>query len=249
MKEAVKILTSRMDDKKCTKTPLKVRKNMTFLVDVSSYKNWEDIKSDMNGAYPGVLRIGTWTLDIDDDGTVEILHKKKVPLKQESELHIHINSKMNEHGLCCSIIFLIEKSGTILHDTCLLQYHIAKENCEEVKFEVTTHGNRKYGKKPFYPTKKSTMGAIKEELSHSAPSVAFKRVTSDSGGALKAQNTGELPRSRQQIYDLKSKMRKTDEIEELFIYSKQKDDTIILEHHDVPEDLWILGKKHMCQDL
>ena len=33
----------------------------------------------------------------------------------------------------------VEKSGTILHDTCLLQYHIAKENCEEVKFEVTTY--------------------------------------------------------------------------------------------------------------
>ena len=93
------------------------------------------------------------------------------------------------------------------------------------------------------------MEAIKAELSHSAPSVAFKKVTSDSGGALKVQNLGELPRSRQQIYDLKSKMRKTDEIEELLIYSKQKDHTIIIEHHDVPEDLWILGKKHMCQDL
>jgi len=47
------------------------------------------------------------------------------------------------------------------------------------------------------------MEAIKAELSHGAPSVAFKKVTSDSGGALKVQNLGELPRSRQQIYDLK----------------------------------------------
>ena len=143
VKEAVEILTGRMDNKRCTKTPLEVRKNMTFLVDVSSYKNWEDIKSDTNGAYSRMLRIGTWTLDIDDDGTVEILHKKKVSLKQESELHIDINSKINEHGLCRSIFFLIAKSGTILHDTCLLQYHIAKNYCEEVKFEVTTHANRK----------------------------------------------------------------------------------------------------------
>jgi len=44
-------------------------------------------------------------------------------------------------------------------------------------------------------------------------------------------------------------MRKTDEIEELLIYSKQKNHTIVLEHHRVPEDQWILGKKHMCQDL
>ena len=57
----------RMDTKRCNKTPLKVRKNMTFLVEVSSCKNWEDIKSDMNGAYSRVLRIGTRTLDIDDN--------------------------------------------------------------------------------------------------------------------------------------------------------------------------------------
>ena len=51
------------------------------------------------------------------------------------------------------------------------------------------------------------------------------------------------------MYDLKFKMRKTDEMEELLLYSKLKEDQIILEHHDVPEDLGILGKKHMCQDL
>ena len=67
VKEAVEILMGRMDTKRCNKTPLKVRKNMTFLVEVSSCKNWEDIKSDMNGAYSRVLRIGTRTLDIDDN--------------------------------------------------------------------------------------------------------------------------------------------------------------------------------------
>lgn len=52
------------------------------------------------------------------------------------------------------------------------------------------------------------------------------------------------------MYDLKFNSRKANDIEEHFLYSKQKDgDSLILEHHDVL-DLWILGKKqHMYQDL
>ena len=42
----------------------RVRQNMSFLVDVSNLTYWEDVKSDMNGTFPKVLRIGTWTLDI-----------------------------------------------------------------------------------------------------------------------------------------------------------------------------------------
>ena len=243
------ILKGRLGSAKCSKTPLRVRENLSFLINLSTYKNWEDIKSDMNGAYSHVLRIGTWTLDVDDDGTVEILEKKKVPLKKESEVHIHINSKKSKFGLCRSIFFLSGRSGGILNDTCLLQYHIDGKNCEKLQFEVESHGNRKHGKKPFYPTNKSTMEVMKEELSNSAPAVAFKKVASASGGALTARNPGELPRSRQQMYDLKYKLRKTDEIEELLVYSKQMEEPIIIEHHDVPEDLWIIGKKHMCQDL
>ena len=93
------------------------------------------------------------------------------------------------------------------------------------------------------------MEAMKRELSDNSPSVAFKKVASESGGVMGAQNPGQLPRSRQQLYDLKFKMNKSDQVDELILYSKQKDETVVLEHHDVPEDLWILGKPHMCQDL
>lgn len=83
-------LTANEDSKKFTKTPLEVRRNMSFLVDVSSYKNWQDIKSDINGAFPRILRIVTRTLALEEDGSVQIL-QKKVALKKGNELHIHIN--------------------------------------------------------------------------------------------------------------------------------------------------------------
>lgn len=83
----MEILTANEDSKKFTKTPLEVRRNMSFLVDVSSYKNWQDMKSDINGAFPRIL---LRTLALEEDGSVQIL-QKKVPLKKGNELHIHIN--------------------------------------------------------------------------------------------------------------------------------------------------------------
>ena len=204
----------------------------------------------MNGSYSRPLRIGTWTVDIDpNDASVEILHKKKEPLGSEREFHMQMNSKMNASGLCRSIFLLSGKNGEVLRHTALLQYHIADENCEEVEFQVASHGNRKHGSKPFYPTQKSTLLSIKQELSENSASVAFKKVYSNSGGVCRARQPSELPRSRNQAYDVKYKLKKGDNVDELLLYSKHKDENIVIEHHDVPEDLWVLGKTHMSQDL
>ena len=234
---------------KCTKTPLKVRRNLSFLVDISSFKNWEDVKSDMNGTYPHPLRTGTWTLNVGHDESVEILCKKKVPLKNDGDKHIHINSRKNDASLCRSIFFLMGASEEIMGQTCLLQYHIAKEDIDEVQFEVAPHGNRKHGRKPFYPLQKSTMEAIKHELASKSPVVAHRNIRDIAGGVFGAEQPGQLPRSRQQMYDLKHKMGKADHVDELLLYVKHTEESIILEHHEGPEDLWVLGKPHMCLDL
>lgn len=204
----------------------------------------------MNGAYTYPLRTCTWTLDVSDDREIQILEKRKVELKMEGQIHLHINSKRNAFGLCRSIFFLSKREREILHNTCLLQYHIEKENCDEVVYDVAPHGNRKKDEKPFYPTQKSTMQAIKQELSVKPASGVFKSVSSSAGGILGARQPEQLPRSKQQLYDIKSKMKRSvDEVEELLVYAKSVDDPIVLEHHDMPEDLWVFGKEHMCQDL
>ena len=249
--EAATILIKNATSQKCTKTPLRVRENMSFLVDISKNEKWEDIKSDMNGAYTHHLRTGIWTIDVSEDMEVQIVEKRKMELKMKSNFHMHINSRRNRFGLSRSIFFLSNHDGDILHNTCLLQYHIDKENCGEVAFDVAPHGNRKKGEgKPFYPTQKSTMQAIKQELSMKPASRVFNMVSSSVGGILGARQPEQLPRSKQQLYDIKSKMKKSvDEVEELLLYAKSVEDPIVLEHHDVPEDLWILGKEHMCNDL
>lgn len=151
-------------------------------------------------------------------------------LEVEGQFHIHINSKRNAFGLSRSIFFLSNHDGDILHNTCLLQYHIDKEKCNEVVFNVAPYGNRKNGDKPFYATQKSTIQAIKEELSVKPVSGVFKMVVSSAGGILRARQPEQLPRSKQQLYDTKSKMRKSvDEVEELLLYSKSVEDPIVPE--------------------
>ena len=51
------------------------------------------------------------------------------------------------------------------------------------------------------------------------------------------------------LYDLKRKAKTEDQVDELLLHSKSKDEPFIIEHHDVPEDLWVLGKAHMNRDL
>ena len=80
---------------------------------------------------------------------------------------------------------------------------------------------------------------MKAELTENAPSVAFRKVSSAFGGMLGAQQPGQLRRSRQQLYDLKRKSKSGDEVDELLLFSKSKDEPLIREHHDLPEDLWV----------
>lgn len=51
------------------------------------------------------------------------------------------------------------------------------------------------------------------------------------------------------MYNLKHKMSKTDQVDELLLYVKHSEKPLVLEHHDVPEDFWVFAMPHMCIDL
>lgn len=171
-----------------------MRRNLSFLVDVSKLRDWQDAKSDMNGVYHSTLRVATWTVEVGANNHVEILEKKKVELASDNDFHVHVHSKKNKAGLCRSIFYLLDLDEKIVNSTCLLQYSLTDSACEEVNFNVPPHGNSKSGKTPFYPTQKSTMETIKRELGSCSASVALKNVSVASGGVLGAREPGELPR-------------------------------------------------------
>lgn len=64
--EATAICFKSENVKVCNRHPLRVRENAAFKVNTTSYRNWEDIKDDMNGAYTKLLRSCIWTVEYED---------------------------------------------------------------------------------------------------------------------------------------------------------------------------------------
>ena len=148
------LLREHQQGMKCSKTPLIARQNLSFLINVAKLKIWEDVKSDMNGVFCDMLRVCTWMVEVSKENDVDTLEKKKIDLVSEKSYHIYINSMCNKAGLCCSIFLLPGLDGEIQNSVCLLQYTIAREGCNKVVYEVSSHGNSKRKGKPFYPSKK-----------------------------------------------------------------------------------------------
>ena len=107
--------------------------------------------------------------------------KKRVELDGDKKYHVIIHSKGNKAcpDLGRSIFVLHDANGEIVNGVALLQYHICCE-AEEAHFQVQSHGSRKKSTNtPFYPTAKSTLQAIRDQLKEKPPSQALNAVPED----------------------------------------------------------------------
>lgn len=188
----------------------------------------------MNGAYTRVLRSGVWTLECDftdAEARCTIVEKKRVELENDNQYHLFRYSKGNKAcpDLVRSIFLLRDKRGDIMKNTVLLQYHITS-GVKEVELQVLPYGNAKRTKNvPFYPTAKSTMEDIKNQLKQKPSMEVYKVVSRSAGGPSGANTAGELPRSRKQIYDLQfNSKREKDPVDDLLLYARHKEDKICM---------------------
>ena len=247
---------------KCSKVPLRVRSNKAFLMDTTKFKQWEDIKSVMNGSFPQILRTSTWTVEKEGYPSLfcKVISKKCEELKWEGQYHVKFSSKKNHAGLCRSIVLLTDVAGAVVNNVCLLQYHITTGE-DNVNFEVKSHSAAK--KQTFFPCEKSLLNTLKERVTKEPARTVYEDEKKKAGRPSKAENIGQLPRSRQQVYNLSQLPRSrqqvynlshlhklsTDPVDELLKYAKETEERIVISHHHFPEDLWILGTDQMCKDL
>ena len=135
-----------------------------------------------------------------------------------------------------------DSSHTIVNGMALLQYHITSGE-EQVDFHVGVHGNSsKFSKAAFYPTAKRMLQILKQKVGNNAPSQVYKAVYDKAGGSSQARTPGTLPRSRKQVDDLQfTDNRENDPVEDLLVYARMKDETVVLPLEDLPNDLWVLG--------
>lgn len=216
-------------------------------MDTSKFKLWEDIKNDINGSFPQVLRTGTWTVKLQDE-SCQLFSKKRENLATEGLYHLKFNSKRNLAGLCRSIVLLMDNNGAVVNNISLLQYHNSSGE-DVVNFEVKSHGTAKKDK-PFFPSEKSVLHTMKEKVTKEPSRTVYEDVQHNAGGPIKADSIGQLPRSRQQVYNLTYLHKaSTDPVDKLLKYAKETDEKVVISHNDFPEDLWILGTDQMCEDL
>ena len=100
--------------------------------------------------------------------------------------------------------FILYYVSTINDSRCIVQYWF--ESGKEHKISVKPHGNSKLMKQPFCRTHPSTMALIKKKAENCAPKDAVSAVYNKQGGIMKATSIGELPRNRQQISNIHSKI-------------------------------------------
>ena len=149
------------------------------------------------------------------------------------------------------MFLLTNKSGKIVNDACLLQYHIASGE-DTVEVQVLPHGNRREGRsRPFHPTAKSTMEKIHQGLTDSG-SIAkvYRGFMKATGGPTHASNPSVLPRGKKQVSDAKFARNSADTpVNDLLVYARHKENSPVLHHCDVPTDTWVLGTEVMCSDI
>ena len=70
------------------------------------------------------------------------------------------------------------------------------------------------------------------------------------GGPSGAKSAGELPRSRKQVHDVQTYLKRhMDPVQDLVVYARQIDEKVVLRHEDMPLDLLVLRTDIMCSDL
>lgn len=149
----------------------------------------------MNGAYTKSLRYVIWTVESEKlSGGLHnsVVEKKTLKLSGENHYHLHINSKSNK--ACPTLVrslFLWKDANTyVVKKTVLLQYHITSgEN--KVEFKVTSHGNSWNGaNKPFYPTARSTLDAMKQNVKEDTAAHVYNDVKKGVRRTIQSKNTG-----------------------------------------------------------
>ena len=95
-------------------------------------------------------------------------------------------------------IFLADHNSDVLNLS-LVQYHFSQG---EHQLKIAPHGNARYGQS-YVRTMPSVMCKLKKEAKKKTPRRALQFVSHEAGGIMEATSAGALPRSRQQVKDIR----------------------------------------------
>ena len=190
-----------------TRVPTDIDTNVAFIVDTSKILDKEDMKCDDLGAW---LCTGSKKMKylMVPSGKVTKVEKREVSDEQCSEYIIQRQFFTNKSmpSLRKTIVTAREEESTIMKDLVFIQY-IFGEGEQEVNVQL--HGNAKSSRcGPFKRTMKSTINLIKDQIETLPARETVHKVIKDRGGIMKVESSGEVPRNRNQVYNIAKEVKK-----------------------------------------
>ena len=191
----------------CTKQPMRVQQNVTFLVRTSSVRV-EDLPYDDNGPYSS-KGSHTWTFRVQKSPKGELIKNfiARQYVDEDDRDLVYVRRKYRASKSCEDfrqiVSYAEDRQGNIIGEVALLQYNFLKE---ERKFEVIAHGNNKDKTTPFLPNNVTTKTVIKEAARNNKPIKAMARL-SKTANLVEATSSASTPRDRMQIYNMRKQSK------------------------------------------
>eukprot|EP00794_Sanderia_malayensis_P019660 gene19660-21607_t len=200
-KEIISILLLELESHHlCTRAPLNVAHNVSFVIDTSCLKKFDDIKCDSMGSWKRTgspLRLFTVENDVDghvlsvcrEDAKNErsVLSVKQIYYVNKSDQDVH------------KTISLLEDFRGTKNKNVLVHYQFANE--EHPVYSLRPHGNSK-GNTPYRRISPSTLQEMKSSILNKdlTAKEILDRIYCSRGDVLGAECLDELPRGPKDIY-------------------------------------------------
>ena len=199
-REAVQTLLGATSSPKIASAVLtSISKNVLFVVDTERLACVEDLKCDDMDAWSAKGKNSSWFREDDSGDAREI----SVPDEDASSLQkVFRQHYVNDSLPSLKKVIITVESSSKPHRYALVQFIFTEG---EQKFVMKPHGNFKRGEgriqKPYRRTMKSTKELVKG--SQGKPREIFHTVMEQRGGIHGVRSSGEYPRDRTQIYNIR----------------------------------------------
>ena len=199
------ILEGPSHERICSKRPVRVQHNATFVIDLELV-NLRDLTADDNGVYIDIscpvkchkvqFTAGKVSCVVEWHGRPTDRESDIFSLKRQYGTHKGTNEKAGVHFKRV-ISTVKDKQGRYMRYA-VVQYFF--KDSPEIPLFLTSHGNSKDDSKVFYPTTKSTLQSLKDLCKEMNPSNAYDAVHRGSGDIMSVSSIFEEPRDKKQAY-------------------------------------------------
>lgn len=252
----VRSILDTSDDLICSKHPIQIDTNCTFIVDSTKLLDPDDVKCDDCGAWKQT-KTATATLHIDffENGRVSSVQVQPSVTKRRCYTLIsrHYTCKSSP-DLSRHISMLLDPTGQPKPNL-YIQYRFSGS---EHSVNAQPHGNSKKTLRPYKRTCLSTLQDLSEELKQHPPKRAIFKVDKKRGGISNISCVGDLPRNVLQATRIKNKVssasvsKSSNSLQSLVVKFKQQHgspDQYIQSIHLVPDPVVVLFNRAQLDDL